>query len=162
MHLLLGPGLLTTEGAQHRRQRKMLNPVFSAAHLRNMTHIFYDIARKASAPLRLPRGTVTDGFLRFGARSLVASERKHRRSTSTAGWRARPSRCWGKPGSGTPSTTSLKTRQTHTASQNILQVAGTLVGSGIESLGLEVCRRAGDGLKQRRIIGGGSHNFVEE
>ncbi|RDX52864.1 cytochrome P450 [Lentinus brumalis] len=44
--LLLGPGLLTTEGSQHRRQRKMLNPVFSAAHLRHMTHIFYDIAHK--------------------------------------------------------------------------------------------------------------------
>ena len=44
--LFLGPGLLTTEGAQHRRQRKMLNPVFSAAHLRHMTHIFYDIAHK--------------------------------------------------------------------------------------------------------------------
>ncbi|RPD59281.1 cytochrome P450 [Lentinus tigrinus ALCF2SS1-7] len=46
LHLLLGPGLLTTEGGQHRRQRKMLNPVFSAAHLRHMTHIFYDIAHK--------------------------------------------------------------------------------------------------------------------
>ncbi|KAI0806688.1 cytochrome P450 [Fomes fomentarius] len=45
-HLFLGDGLLTTEGAQHRRQRKMLNPVFSAAHLRNMTHIFYELAHK--------------------------------------------------------------------------------------------------------------------
>ncbi|RDX47337.1 cytochrome P450 [Lentinus brumalis] len=46
LHFLLGPGLLTTEGPQHRRQRKILNPVFSVAHLRNMTHIFYDIAHK--------------------------------------------------------------------------------------------------------------------
>ena len=44
--MLLGPGLLTTESQQHRKQRKMLNPVFSAAHLRNMSHIFYDIAHK--------------------------------------------------------------------------------------------------------------------
>ncbi|KAI0628868.1 cytochrome P450 [Trametes polyzona] len=46
MDLLLGPGLLTTEGAQNRKQRKLLNPVFSVGHLRHMTHIFYGIARK--------------------------------------------------------------------------------------------------------------------
>lgn len=48
MHVLLGPGLLTTEGAQNRKQRKLMNPVFSVAHLRNMTHIFYGIAHKVS------------------------------------------------------------------------------------------------------------------
>lgn len=48
MHMLLGPGLLTTEGAQNRKQRKLMNPVFSVAHLRNMTHIFYGIAHKVS------------------------------------------------------------------------------------------------------------------
>ena len=42
--MLLGPGLLTTEGAQHRKQRKLLNPVFSIAHLRGVSHIFYDIS----------------------------------------------------------------------------------------------------------------------
>ncbi|TBU29268.1 cytochrome P450 [Dichomitus squalens] len=41
--LLLGPGLLTTDGAQHRKQRKLLNPVFSIAHLRGVSHIFFDI-----------------------------------------------------------------------------------------------------------------------
>ncbi|TFK82599.1 cytochrome P450 [Polyporus arcularius HHB13444] len=46
LRFLLGPGVLTTEGSQHRRQRKILNPVFSAAHLRNMTHIFYDVTHK--------------------------------------------------------------------------------------------------------------------
>ncbi|KAH9852524.1 cytochrome P450 [Lenzites betulinus] len=46
MHVLLGPGLLTTEGAQNRKQRKLLNPVFSVAHLRDMTHIFYGIAHR--------------------------------------------------------------------------------------------------------------------
>ncbi|KAI0737451.1 cytochrome P450 [Daedaleopsis nitida] len=40
--LLIGPGLLTTEGAQHRKQRKMLTPVFSAAYLRNITCLFYE------------------------------------------------------------------------------------------------------------------------
>ena len=44
--VLLGPGVLSTRGEQHRRQRKLLNPVFSVAHLRDMTHIFYNVAYK--------------------------------------------------------------------------------------------------------------------
>ncbi|OJT08558.1 Docosahexaenoic acid omega-hydroxylase CYP4F3 [Trametes pubescens] len=46
MQVLIGPGLLTTEGHQNRKQRKLLNPVFSVAHLRNMTHIFYGITHR--------------------------------------------------------------------------------------------------------------------
>ncbi|KAI0629819.1 cytochrome P450 [Trametes polyzona] len=46
MHFFLGPGLLTTEGAQNRKQRKLLNPVFSVAHLRDMTPIFYKITHR--------------------------------------------------------------------------------------------------------------------
>ncbi|OJT02021.1 Cytochrome P450 3A24 [Trametes pubescens] len=44
--LYLGPGLLATVGEQHRRQRKMLNPLFSAKHLREMTPIFTGIIHK--------------------------------------------------------------------------------------------------------------------
>ncbi|KAI0355211.1 cytochrome P450 [Trametes cingulata] len=44
--LLIGPGVFTTDGAQHRRQRRQLNPVFSMANLRNMTHLFYEIAHR--------------------------------------------------------------------------------------------------------------------
>ena len=44
--VFLGPGLLSTEGRQHRRQRKMLNPVFSAAHLRHMNGLFHHITDK--------------------------------------------------------------------------------------------------------------------
>ncbi|KAJ3508534.1 hypothetical protein NMY22_g16582 [Coprinellus aureogranulatus] len=40
----LGTGLFTTEGEHHRKQRRILNPVFSAAHLRNITPLFYDVA----------------------------------------------------------------------------------------------------------------------
>ena len=43
---MLGPGVLTTVGSQHKQQRKLLNPVFSSAHLRNMTHIFYKVAHR--------------------------------------------------------------------------------------------------------------------
>ena len=54
--VLLGPGVLSSKGEQHRRQRKLLNPVFSAAHLRNMTHIFYGVARNVRQAMasRLP------------------------------------------------------------------------------------------------------------
>ncbi|KAI0668338.1 cytochrome P450 [Trametes maxima] len=44
--LFLGPGLLATLGNQHRRQRKMLNPLFSAKHLRDMTPLFHDIVHR--------------------------------------------------------------------------------------------------------------------
>lgn len=50
LNLLLGPGLVTTEGAQNRKQRKLLNPVFSVANLRGMTHIFYGIAHRVGCP----------------------------------------------------------------------------------------------------------------
>ncbi len=43
----LGEQILTViPGEQHRRQRKMLNPLFSAKHLREMTPIFTGIIHK--------------------------------------------------------------------------------------------------------------------
>jgi len=41
---ILGDGVLVAEGADHRRQRKMLNPSFSASAVRDMMPIFYDKA----------------------------------------------------------------------------------------------------------------------
>ena len=41
-----GPGLLATLGEHHRQQRKLLNPVFSIAHMRQMIPIFYNITHK--------------------------------------------------------------------------------------------------------------------
>ncbi|KAL0062020.1 hypothetical protein AAF712_011098 [Marasmius tenuissimus] len=49
--LVFGKGLLATAGDLHRKQRKMLNPVFSAAHLRDMTPIFYDVVKRLSDTL---------------------------------------------------------------------------------------------------------------
>ena len=43
---MLGDGLLATLGEQHRRQRRLLNPVFSIAHMRHMLPIFYNITGK--------------------------------------------------------------------------------------------------------------------
>ncbi|KAF7968861.1 hypothetical protein HWV62_29182 [Athelia sp. TMB] len=44
--ILFGEGLVATIGDKHKRQRKMLNPVFSVKHLRGMTPTFFDIAKK--------------------------------------------------------------------------------------------------------------------
>jgi len=44
--LIFGPGLLGTLGDHHRKQRKMLNPVFSIVHMREMIPTFYDVAYK--------------------------------------------------------------------------------------------------------------------
>ncbi|KAI8969383.1 cytochrome P450 [Trametes punicea] len=42
--LLLGEGLTATLGDQHRKQRKMLNPVFSPRHMRHMIPVCYEVA----------------------------------------------------------------------------------------------------------------------
>jgi cytochrome P450 len=41
--LVFGDGLLSSLGERHRKQRKLLNPVFSASHLRHMVPIFKEI-----------------------------------------------------------------------------------------------------------------------
>ncbi|KAI0697098.1 cytochrome P450 [Cerioporus squamosus] len=42
--LIIGPGLFSTYGDPHKKQRKMLNPVFSVGHMRNLTPVFYNIS----------------------------------------------------------------------------------------------------------------------
>ncbi|KAI0315526.1 cytochrome P450 [Amylostereum chailletii] len=41
--LIFGPGLLSTFGDHHRRQRKLLNPVFSTNHMRRIIPIFHSL-----------------------------------------------------------------------------------------------------------------------
>ncbi|KAI0668322.1 cytochrome P450 [Trametes maxima] len=50
-NLFLGPGLLATLGTQHHRQRKMLNPLFSAKHLRDMTPLFNNVVQRLHVAL---------------------------------------------------------------------------------------------------------------
>ncbi|KAL1946306.1 hypothetical protein VTO73DRAFT_15433 [Trametes versicolor] len=45
-NMMLGPGLLSVTGDTHRKQRKMLTPVFSAKHLRTVVPIFYQVTDK--------------------------------------------------------------------------------------------------------------------
>ncbi|KZV81802.1 cytochrome P450 [Exidia glandulosa HHB12029] len=42
----VGEGVLTTEGAQHRDQRRLLNPAFGSSHVRDMTEIFLEKGAK--------------------------------------------------------------------------------------------------------------------
>ncbi|TFK51329.1 cytochrome P450 [Heliocybe sulcata] len=51
-YLLFGDGLTAAEGEEHRKQRKMLNPVFSAKHLRDMVPIFLDVAYELRTVIR--------------------------------------------------------------------------------------------------------------
>ncbi|KAF4597348.1 cytochrome P450-dit2 [Pleurotus pulmonarius] len=44
--LMFGPGLLSTLGSHHKKQRKMLNPVFSIAHMRQMVPTFHAISNQ--------------------------------------------------------------------------------------------------------------------
>ncbi|KAH6912732.1 cytochrome P450 [Coprinopsis sp. MPI-PUGE-AT-0042] len=50
-HAMFGKGLLATLGDHHRKQRKMLNPVFSIAHLRDITPTFFGVARRLQETL---------------------------------------------------------------------------------------------------------------
>nr|BED42983.1 cytochrome P450 monooxygenase [Trametes versicolor] len=45
-HMMLGPGILSVAGDTHKKQRKMLTPVFSAKHLRTVVPIFYRVTDK--------------------------------------------------------------------------------------------------------------------
>jgi cytochrome P450 len=42
----IGRGVLWADGESHKRQRKALNPAFSAAAIRSLTSVFYDAAHK--------------------------------------------------------------------------------------------------------------------
>ncbi len=101
--LLLGPGLLTTYGPHHKKQRKMLNPVFSVAHMRNLTPLFYDITGRVSHclwELRLVR--LTHALLcSSGLPSRRGLKTVRKSLTSSAGWGALPSNSLDRAGSAT-------------------------------------------------------------
>ncbi|KAJ4480000.1 cytochrome P450 [Lentinula aciculospora] len=71
--LLFGQGLLSTIGEHHRKQRKMLNPVFSIAHMRSMVPIFHDIADQLRSALsqRVQNGPREIDLLGWMARTAL-------------------------------------------------------------------------------------------
>ncbi|KAG6827437.1 hypothetical protein H0H92_011792 [Tricholoma furcatifolium] len=48
---IFGPGLVSTIGDHHKKQRKIVTPIFSVAQLRQLTPIIYDVADKLLAVL---------------------------------------------------------------------------------------------------------------
>ncbi|KAK7024692.1 cytochrome P450 [Favolaschia claudopus] len=44
--VIFGPGLVSTTGEIHKRQRKMVNPIFSPSNLRNLVSTFYEVAER--------------------------------------------------------------------------------------------------------------------
>ncbi|KAF5316586.1 hypothetical protein D9619_006513 [Psilocybe cf. subviscida] len=49
--LAYGDGLLSVLGEQHRKQRKMLNPVFSVTNMRKMVPTLYEVSKKLHAAI---------------------------------------------------------------------------------------------------------------
>ncbi|XP_006462835.1 hypothetical protein AGABI2DRAFT_144299 [Agaricus bisporus var. bisporus H97] len=50
--IFFGEGLFSTIGEQHRKQRKMLNPVFSIHHMREMIPLFYEVTNRLRVALK--------------------------------------------------------------------------------------------------------------
>ncbi|XP_006462833.1 hypothetical protein AGABI2DRAFT_179442 [Agaricus bisporus var. bisporus H97] len=50
--IIFGGGLAVATGEQHRKQRKMLNPLFSTSHLRGMVPLFYEVTNRLRAVLK--------------------------------------------------------------------------------------------------------------
>ncbi|CAA7269679.1 unnamed protein product [Cyclocybe aegerita] len=47
--VIFGPGLVATTGEQHRRQRRVVNPIFAVPQLRRISPVFYEIAEKLAS-----------------------------------------------------------------------------------------------------------------
>lgn len=79
---LVGPGLLSTYGAQHKKQRKMLDPVFSTGHMRNLTPLFNDVGPskwltvKATVRVVATKGLPARSQLRTAITSCVKDGRQ--------------------------------------------------------------------------------------
>ncbi|KAJ8521037.1 hypothetical protein ONZ45_g2214 [Pleurotus djamor] len=71
--LLFGPGLLSTLGDVHRKQRKMLNPVFSIGHMRQMVPTFYGVVNKLRDTLaeRCAQGPKEMDMLKWMSRAAL-------------------------------------------------------------------------------------------
>ncbi|KAF9529570.1 cytochrome P450 [Crepidotus variabilis] len=72
-NLTFGAGLLSTLGDQHKKQRRILNPVFSSARMREMVPIFNDVAEKLHDALntRAQNGPVEIDILSWVSRTAL-------------------------------------------------------------------------------------------
>ncbi|KAF9532497.1 cytochrome P450 [Crepidotus variabilis] len=69
--LLLGNGLLGIWGEAHKKQRKMLNPSFSAANMRDLVPLFYNISQKATFAKKVEDGPQEIDVLAWSTRTAL-------------------------------------------------------------------------------------------
>ncbi|KAF9522379.1 cytochrome P450 [Crepidotus variabilis] len=72
-HLIFGPGLLGTLGEAHKKQRKMLTPLFSTAHLKDLVPLFFDVGHKLESALtqRVRNGAQEIDLLSWSGRTAL-------------------------------------------------------------------------------------------
>uniref|UniRef100_D8Q919 Cytochrome P450 n=1 Tax=Schizophyllum commune (strain H4-8 / FGSC 9210) TaxID=578458 RepID=D8Q919_SCHCM len=71
--IIFGQGLLTTIGDHHKKQRKLMNPVFSTAHMRNMIPLFQDVvsALRATLEKQTEKGAKEIDMLHWTSRTAL-------------------------------------------------------------------------------------------
>ncbi|KAF8633081.1 hypothetical protein AX15_001529 [Amanita polypyramis BW_CC] len=71
--IAFGDGLLSTLGDQHHKQRKILNPVFNVAHMRDMIPIFYEVTHrlKASIASKVAHGPMEIDLMHWLSRTAL-------------------------------------------------------------------------------------------
>ncbi|KAH9915040.1 cytochrome P450 [Epithele typhae] len=67
--VVVGPGLFQTSGDRHKRQRKMLMPVFSGAHMRDLTPMFIEVTDRLKLAIET---RIRDGTMSFDVNSWLA------------------------------------------------------------------------------------------
>lgn len=67
--IIFGPGLVATTGEQHKRQRKIVSPIFSTSQLKSLVPVFYTIAEKLAEVLSGQASAAQTG--EFGGRSIL-------------------------------------------------------------------------------------------
>ncbi|KAK7060040.1 cytochrome P450 [Favolaschia claudopus] len=70
-HYCFGPGLISVRGDIHKKQRKMIQPLFGAAHVRALTPTFWSIASQLATVIR---ARVNAGFASDAAKGIKKSE----------------------------------------------------------------------------------------
>ncbi|KAJ6612407.1 cytochrome P450 [Mycena sp. CBHHK59/15] len=68
---IFGPGLVSTIGDIHKRQRRLIQPIFSPSNLRDLVPVFYSVAERLSDVLVREIRSRPDSF---GSRSRAALE----------------------------------------------------------------------------------------
>ena len=72
--LVLGPGLLYARGPDHQRQKRMMDPMFTANRIRTLTPNIYDVAHKVRSSAQIRFLLLTSRKLSQKVSGMLASE----------------------------------------------------------------------------------------